>query len=511
MGAGGGTTLAGYAYTLGATGNRLSAVEHGGRTVSYTYDALYRLTGETIAAGAAADGQLTYTYDAVGNRLARNSTAAGVPSSVSAYDANDRLSSDTYDANGNTTASQGRTYAYDFENRLTGVDGGAVRFTYDGDGNRVAKTANGVTTRYLVDTNSQSGLAQVVEELTGGVVSRRYTYGLSRISQSQPLAGAWTTHFYMADGHGNVRALADAAGAVTDTYAYDAFGNMLARTGSTPNEFLYCGEQFDPNVGFYYNRARYLDPSSGRFMTMDTYEGSQHDPASLHKYLYAHADPVNNLDPSGHASAAEMTFTAGLQAQLVALSNVISTFMRIYWGFSAVADIIQSVFGIARALQTGQMLTALQESLDSFRQLGLSLSYNQVVGSFMENFPRILTTGMPQWGPSMFQSLMRKSIRIKHFLIYMPTIVKLPEFEMLLPAAFNIRGIGIKLMFGGPGTQVLGGGVEMTKGLKRQLFRMDLSRSDFSHGNPAGTGAKAKGGEIDIWHDPPFHYHVMKY
>lgn len=47
-------------------------------------------------------------------------------------------------------------------------------------------------------------------------------------------------------------------------------------------------------------QARYMSPDTGRFQTMDSYEGNQSDPVSQHKYLYAHADPVSNVDPSGH-------------------------------------------------------------------------------------------------------------------------------------------------------------------------------------------------------------------
>lgn len=109
-----------------------------------------------------------YTYDPVGNRLSRISTLSAVLSSTSAYDANDRLTSDSYDANGNTRAAGGHTYAYDFQDRIKSADGGAVKIVYDGDGNRVSKTVGGVTTRYLVDERNPTGYAQVVEELVGG-------------------------------------------------------------------------------------------------------------------------------------------------------------------------------------------------------------------------------------------------------------------------------------------------------------------------------------------------------
>lgn len=60
------------------------------------------------------------------------------------------------------------------------------------------------------------------------------------------------------------------------------------------------GEQWDGDLGLYYNRARYYAPELGRFWSMDSYEGCQGDPLSLHKYLYCHADPVNRIDPSGN-------------------------------------------------------------------------------------------------------------------------------------------------------------------------------------------------------------------
>ena len=89
------------------------------------------------------------------------------------------------------------------------------------------------------------------------------------------------------------------SGVVTDSYVYDAFGNLIESTGTTANNYRYCGEQFDETTGLYYLRARYMNPSVGRFITMDSYEGSIDDPVSLHKYLYANSNPVMYSDPIG--------------------------------------------------------------------------------------------------------------------------------------------------------------------------------------------------------------------
>jgi len=81
-------------------------------------------------------------------------------------------------------------------------NGGAVRLVYDGDGNRVAKTVNGVTTRYLVDDLNPTGYAQVVEETVNAAPQRTYTYGLQRISENQIVNNTWTPSFYGYDGSG---------------------------------------------------------------------------------------------------------------------------------------------------------------------------------------------------------------------------------------------------------------------------------------------------------------------
>ena len=299
MGAAKSGALSSYSYTLGPAGNRTSVAELSGRTVNYGYDSLYRLTSETVSGDPASkNGGINYTYDAVGNRNTLNATLTPAGMMNYSYNANDQLSTDNYDANGNTVSSAGVSDSYDFENHL--IQKGTVTMVYDGDGNRVSETVGGVTTQYLVDTQNPTGYAQVVDELQNGAVTRTYSYGLERISETQPLNGTSTISFYGYDGHGSVRQLFDSTGAITDTYDYDAFGNLINSTGSTPNNYLFAGEQFDPALNLYYNRARYLNTSTGRFWSMDQGEGDDEDPISLHKYLYAESNPVSNADPTGY-------------------------------------------------------------------------------------------------------------------------------------------------------------------------------------------------------------------
>ncbi|HEU4768602.1 MAG TPA: RHS repeat-associated core domain-containing protein [Pyrinomonadaceae bacterium] len=400
LAAAGSSTIAGYTYTLGAAGNRTSVTELNGRTVNYTHDALYRLTAEGIANDPATNGAVSYAYDAVGNRLSRTSTVPGLPSSSSTYNANDQLTSDVYDANGNTTASNGIGYNYDSENRLTSLSDGSASFVYDGDGNRVAKTAGGVTTRYLVDTNSPTGYAQVVEELVGSSVRRQYTYGHDLISQRQLISGQREVSFYGYDGHGSVRYLTDTAGAITDTYTYDAFGVLLARTGSTPNEYLYAGEQFDPNIGFYYLRARYMNPSTGRFQTMDAFEGLKFDPASLHKYTYANANPVDLVDPSGHfASIAGIGMTMVIGGIISAIIGMIfsnhSPTSSEFWGEAAwnfgVGALTAPVGGLFARLLAPLVRVTVQPILAILGRMGaLQLTGKTAVGQLLVKISRFL-------------------------------------------------------------------------------------------------------------------------
>jgi RHS repeat-associated protein len=304
---------ASYSYQLGPTGNRTQATEGNGRTLQWTYDGIYRLTNEAVSADPDnVNGSVAYGLDPVGNRLSETSSLNGVNSGSFGYNADDEVSTETYDNNGNTLTTGGKTFTYDAENHFIGMSGGGttVSIVYDAFGNRVAKTVNGVTTKYLVEDDvNPTGYPQVMEEIAGGAVQRVYAYGLQRISEDQVVNNAWTPSFYGYDGAGSVRQLTNTAGAVTDTYEYDAFGNELNHTGTTPNNYLYRGEQYDTDLGFYYLRARYYNPSTGRFMSRDPEDGKPGNPKSLHKYLYAAGDPVNKKDPRGREAYEEYHVT----------------------------------------------------------------------------------------------------------------------------------------------------------------------------------------------------------
>ena len=150
------------------------------------------------------------------------------------------------------------THSYDALNRLisSAVGGLGVSYSYNPQGIRTSRTVGTTTTNYLLDGGN------VVGEVTGDATAT-YLRGLNLISDG--------TNYYLHNAHGDVTMLANASGAITKTYKYDAFGNQLNTVADDSNPFRYCGEYYDSETGNYYLRARYYDPTVGRFTQQDTH------------------------------------------------------------------------------------------------------------------------------------------------------------------------------------------------------------------------------------------------
>jgi RHS repeat-associated protein len=352
--------------TLDASGLRTGIAETGqiDRQVAYTYDGVKRLTSESVTQ-LGNDRRTSWTYDRTGNRLTQTksvgpaSSPTGTATTSYVYDANDRLETETvtlsgsvpgqtagtttytYDAAGNTTKKVGPTetidYVYDDANRMAELQtlaGDVTRYTYAHDGIRLSQTtnatgANPTTAHYLIDPNQ--AYAQVIEEVerqgTGALtVKALYAVGDDRVRRFTPaVAGGGGNpgvpaglRYYHADGLGSTRLLTNETGSVTDRTTFEAFGEIDAAASSqaSGNAFLYTGEQRDPNTGFYYLRARYMDPAGGRFTQQDSFLGVASDPASLHKYQYASGNAANDVDPSGNFSLGETQVASGVRDTL---------------------------------------------------------------------------------------------------------------------------------------------------------------------------------------------------
>ena len=374
----GGVLLARYSYGLGRAGERLAITETAGgvRTeTTYQYDKLNRLVKETIARDGS---ELTneYSYDKVSSRISKETKVKGDLSALAdagsgqeqikegrtayTYNALNQLVTETapdgsitytYDANGNLVKQSGSKtadYSYDKENHLLRVaiqQGNSVTiesYTYDHAGNRLSKTVNESNMTYYVNDTSGS-LTQVAAETDkDGNETASYTRGDDLLSMEKD-GRIW---YYIYDGHGSTRLLTDGEGRVTDRYSYDACGNLLQKEGGTQNDFLYTGEQYNANTGLYYLRARYMDPSTGTFISMDSYPGNLNDPVSLHKYLYANANPVMNTDPSGYFSLTECSVANTIQSTLNSIHQINSLRNIIKW-----ADAMCTVYDVAMEIR----------------------------------------------------------------------------------------------------------------------------------------------------------------
>lgn len=138
----------------------------------------------------------------------------------------------TFDDNGNLLSDGVNTYVYDSANRLVSVSGQSTvtSYTYNGLGDRLSQTVNGMTTNYTLDLNI--GLTQVLSDGTTD-----YLYGNGRIAQVST-----ATEYFLADALGSVRQMTDQAGTVTYTQSYDPYGTVTYMAGTSSTPYGFTGE-----------------------------------------------------------------------------------------------------------------------------------------------------------------------------------------------------------------------------------------------------------------------------
>lgn len=363
----GATVLAEYQYEVDAVGDRTRVLHADGSEVRYTYDSRRRLTREThldLIGTTILDR--TYSYDLVGNRIATVDLGGLTVNYL--YNDADQLTSAggtsySYDANGNlagaSNAAGFTSYDFDEEHQLVGVvtPTDALAYTYDAKGERVQRSENGSVTNFLVDLSNPTGVSQVLADYdTSGNAIAEYTFGHQLIGQDR----GGIDHYAHSDGSRNVRVLTDSAGTVSDSYDYAAFGELINRTGTTANTYQFASDRFDAAAGLTYLRARYYDPATGRFISRDPFEGVHRDPVSLHRYLYANANPITNGDPSGRLTTVQV-----VQVTLIIADMALDVYSNVTKGGQSAGQIVFS------AIVTG-VLSAVTSSAGFANQIAKS-------------------------------------------------------------------------------------------------------------------------------------------
>ncbi len=299
------TVISSHGYTYDALGNRQTQAETiGGSLLNYTYgyDPLNRLI--QVQNGTATQ-QENYSYDPIGNRLTKQVNATTPVVTAYVYDVANQLkeihagsatgtllASLSYDANGNmkTRSDTGLSLTYDALNRMTQATVGTQTslYIYDALGRRLQKSVAGVATNYLY-----TGQNLLAEYGAGwGLPTSQYVHGPG-IDDVVIRATSIASQYYHQDGLNSVVAVTNTAGTTDATQRFDAWGNKLASTGTAPH-FGYTGREPD-ETGLIFYRARYYDPTVGRF--------TQRDPirfyGGINYYVYVDNNPINAYDPSG--------------------------------------------------------------------------------------------------------------------------------------------------------------------------------------------------------------------
>ena len=252
-----------YTYTdWGAVATKQDA-----RGVIATYDTLHRLTSVSYNTSGAPTNRLTSV------------TTSGVTANY------------TYDSAGNVTNDGSHTYAYDAENRMVSVDGGATAsYFYDVSNERYKKVTGGATTHYIWQAS------QVIAEHNGstGAVVTDYVYSGSRMIAN---VSAGSSQYFLSDRL-SARMTLNTSGNVSGRQAHLPFGEDFAENGTQEKHHFTSYERDD--IGLDYAINRYYSPMVARFLQVDSVEPSSTLRSTLeNRYAYADADPLNKTDEKG--------------------------------------------------------------------------------------------------------------------------------------------------------------------------------------------------------------------
>jgi len=312
---GSGGELARFDYSYDNSYNRIMELKSShGLNISYSYDGL-NMVGIQQKQGEALFWKYAYTYDNNRNIIGINDYGA---LSQFTYDSLNRIETSsgynevyTYDRRNNRSTLfsnrvpnvKGVSYAYDSRNRLTQVtteDGKVVNYRYNGDNLMVERTEGGITTRYYYDDRAKIVAEGKVEANGSVTITASYIHDDFGKLLASHVSGQSGLLYYVSNGHGDITEIRDAQGNVLNQYTYDIWGNSLYQMERVPNIFRYSGEYWDETTNLQYLRARWYDPSIGRFINEDTYEGDIKSPLSLNLHTYAANNPLKYIDPSGH-------------------------------------------------------------------------------------------------------------------------------------------------------------------------------------------------------------------
>jgi len=292
------TTKFGLSYSYGASGSNNGQIAgitdsvDSGRSATYTYDALYRLStaATTGSTGYPAWG-LQWTYDRYGNALSEAQTAGAPPSySVTVATASNHITGSpfAYDANGNMTNDGNNTLVYDSENHaVSATNGGSSgAYSYDGNGLRMRKVSGGTTTVYIF-----SG-SKVIAEYDNGAApsspSREYIYSGGTLLAKIDSSG---TKYYHQDRLSN-RLITDSSGNTVAQMGHFPYGESWYNASG--DKLIFTSYERDSESGNDYARARYYVNRLARFSSTDPVGGSAANPQSLNRYTYALSAPIRS-------------------------------------------------------------------------------------------------------------------------------------------------------------------------------------------------------------------------